>query len=171
MSQEQDQIFFRNFSLALAAIAVMMVLFFVAANFVVDDDDAQAEMRADKVAGITKPIGEAIIEGQEEIKIVAVDGMAEAPTAASADGDVGQQLYEGLCVNCHGIAAMAAMIPQYGDKAAWVVRIEKGLDTLYDNAIKGFMGDMGMMPAKGGNPALSDDDVKAAVDYIVQSVQ
>ena len=69
------------------------------------------------------------------------------------------------------MAAMAAMIPQTGDAAAWAVRVEKGVDTLYEHAIKGFVGDMGMMPAKGGNPSLSDDEVKAAVDYMVQAVQ
>jgi cytochrome c5 len=66
---------------------------------------------------------------------------------------------------------MAAMIPQAGDAAAWAPRIEKGIETLYNNAINGFQGDMGMMPARGMNQSLSDDEVKAAVDYIVKQVQ
>jgi cytochrome c5 len=88
-------------------------------------------------------------------------------TTAVDKSDVGKTIYDGLCVNCHGIAALATMIPQTSDAVAWEARIAKGIDTLYSNAINGFTGDMGMMPAKGSNPALSDDEVKAAVDYIV----
>ena len=63
------------------------------------------------------------------------------------------------------------MIPQTGDAVAWSPRIEKGVDVLYANAINGYTGEMGMMPAKGGNPALSDDEVKAAVDYIISETK
>jgi cytochrome c5 len=49
----------------------------------------------------------------------------------------------------------------------WAKRIAKGLDTLYASAINGVQGNAGVMPAKGGNPALSNAEVKAAVDYIV----
>ena len=83
----------------------------------------------------------------------------------------GESVYNGLCVNCHGIAALASMIPQAGDATAWKTRIEKGMDSLYSNAINGYTGEMGMMPARGGNPNLTDDEVKAAVDYIVNLSQ
>ena len=82
-----------------------------------------------------------------------------------------ESVYNGLCVNCHGIAALAAMIPQTGDTAAWGPRIDKGIDILYGNAINGYTGELGMMPAKGGNPALNDEEVKAAVDYIINQVK
>ena len=49
--------------------------------------------------------------------------------------------------------------------------IKKGIDVLYASAINGYTGELGMMPAKGGNPALSDEEVKAAVDYIINQVQ
>jgi cytochrome c5 len=54
-----------------------------------------------------------------------------------------------------------------GDAGLWAKRIAKGLDTLYASAINGVQGNAGVMPAKGGNPALSNAEVKAAVDYIV----
>ena len=53
--------------------------------------------------------------------------------------------------------------PKIGSKDDWAPRIEKGMDTLYSHALKGF----NMMPAKGGHPELSDADVKAAVNYMV----
>ena len=62
---------------------------------------------------------------------------------------------------CHGAGIAGA--PKFGDKAAWAPRIKPGMHALYATALKG----KGVMPAKGGNPSLSDDDVKAAVDYMV----
>lgn len=169
MSKEQDQIFFRNFTLALGLIAAMMVVFFLVAQFAGSDDEADAKMRAASVAKITEPVGQVTAVG-DEAEVAAEEVVTETP-AAEASGDVGETVYGSLCVNCHGIAAMAAMIPQTGDAAAWGPRIEKGIETLYNNAINGFTGSMGMMPARGSNPALSDDEVKAAVDYMVGQVQ
>lgn len=171
MSKEQDQIFFRNFSLALGFIAVMMVVFFVVAHFAASDDEAEAKMRSAQVAKITEPVGKVTAVGEEMEAAVEEVVAEEATTGSEASGDPGEKVYGSLCVNCHGMAAMAAMIPQAGDAAAWEARIAKGIDALYDSAINGFTGDMGMMPSKGGNPSLSDDDVKAAVDYIVKQVQ
>lgn len=162
MSQEQDKIFFRNFSLVVGGIAVIMVLFFIVAQFAGTDEEAEAKMRASKVAKMTEPVGQVVAVGEET---------AEEAAPPTASGDVGKTVYDGLCVNCHGIPAMAAMIPQTGDNTAWVARIEQGADVLYDHAINGYVGEMGMMPAKGGNPDLSDDEVKAAVDYIVGQTQ
>ncbi len=162
MSIEQDKIFFRNFSLALGFIAAMMVVFFVVAHIVTPDNETEAKMRASQVAEVTAPVGEVTAVGEEVEE--------EAVTDASSGGTDGKTVYDGLCVNCHGIPAMASMIPQTGDAAAWETRISKGTDTLYDHAINGFTGDMGMMPAKGSNPALSDDEVKSAVDYIISQV-
>ena len=86
-------------------------------------------------------------------------------------GDVaGKSTYDSICVACHGSGLPG--IPQLGDGAAWASRIEQGNDMLYKNAISGFTGSSGIpMPAKGGNPAISDDDVKAAVDYMVANSQ
>ncbi|MEQ8288589.1 MAG: c-type cytochrome [Gammaproteobacteria bacterium] len=172
MSQEQDKIFFRNFSLVVGGIAVMMIVFFIAAKIVNPGDTAADDKRAEKIAEITKPVGRVVVAGEEaaaEEEMV----VAAADTAGAAAGRAksGEEVFNGLCKNCHGMPAMAAMMPQIDDKAAWEPRIAKGIDTLYDHAINGFMGDMGMMPARGGNPALSDDEVKAAVDYMLEAVQ
>jgi cytochrome c5 len=58
-----------------------------------------------------------------------------------------------------------------GDKAEWAIRNKKGMDTLVKNAIDGFKGAKGMMPPKGGNPKLTDGDVKAAVKYMLDSAK
>ena len=87
-----------------------------------------------------------------------------APPPAVADGR-GKEVYDTACFICHTPGAAGA--PRFGDAAGWASRLEKGMDTLYDHAVKGFMGEAGLMPPKGGRPDLSDDDVKAAVDYMV----
>jgi len=94
-----------------------------------------------------------------------------AGDVAAANTDAaGKTTYNGTCVACHGSGLPG--IPQLGDAAGWAPRIKQGNDTLYEHAISGYTGSAGMpMPAKGGNPSLSDDDVKAAVDYMVANSQ
>lgn len=87
-----------------------------------------------------------------------------APAAASGAGK-GKATFDATCVACHGAGIAGA--PKAGDKTAWGPRIAQGKDTLYKHALGGFTGKSGMMPAKGGNAGLPDDDVKAAVDYMV----
>jgi cytochrome c5 len=95
---------------------------------------------------------------------------AVAPAAAPAkiSADAGKKLYEATCQACHGAGIAGA--PKLADKAAWAPRISQGSATLYEHAIKGFQGKTGMMPPKGGASA-SDEEVKAAVDYMTASVK
>ncbi len=101
-------------------------------------------------------------------------GRAAAPAASTAAAAAagashpavdGKKIYEGGCVVCHGAGIAGA--PKFGDKAAWAPRIKTGMDTLYATAIKG----KGAMPPKGGNPALTDEQMKAAVDYMVAAAK
>jgi len=77
----------------------------------------------------------------------------------------GQQVYQAACVACHDAGIAGA--PKLGDKSQWAKHIAKGLDTLYASAVNGVQGSAGVMPPKGGNPALSNAEVRAAVDYMV----
>ncbi|HYC41684.1 MAG TPA: c-type cytochrome [Noviherbaspirillum sp.] len=90
----------------------------------------------------------------------------QAKTVAGAGKADGKKIYDAACAACHGAGVAGA--PKVGDKAAWAARIKQGNDTLYTHAIKGFQGKAGMMPPKGGSNA-SDDEVKAAVDYMVSA--
>ncbi len=100
---------------------------------------------------------------------------SDAPTAAeqavaTADSGKGKEIYDSVCFACHAQGIAGA--PKFGDKEAWAPRIAKGIDTLHDHAIHGFTGESGsMMPAKGGRVDLPDEDVKAAVDYMVANSQ
>lgn len=81
----------------------------------------------------------------------------------------GEKVFKATCSMCHQTGAAGA--PIFGNKDDWGPRIAQGMPTLYDHALKGFTGKKGMMPAKGANPSLSDDDVKAGVDYMVNKVK
>ncbi len=83
-----------------------------------------------------------------------------APAAAGGAPRSGEEVYNGVCTNCHAAGVLGA--PTTGDKGAWAPRIGKGKDTLYNHAINGF----NAMPARGGGE-LSDQEVKNAVDYLV----
>ena len=166
MSQEQDKAFFRNFAFVLIALSVLMVTFMVLGGLIGGSDDASTS-DASVVMENTAPVAKLQIEGDEP----EAPAMDESTEVAAAEGDnIGKTTYGGICVACHGSGIPG--IPQLGDAAAWAPRIEQGNDILYERAINGYTGSAGMpMPAKGGNPSLSDDDVKAAVDYIVSSSQ
>lgn len=84
---------------------------------------------------------------------------AFSATAAQADGEA---TYNQACMACHMTGAAGA--PKRGDADAWAPRLEKGIDTLYEHSINGFQA----MPPKGGQVSLSDDEVKAAVDYMLE---
>jgi cytochrome c5 len=79
------------------------------------------------------------------------------------------KLYTTACATCHTEGVGLAPIP--GDKADWAKRTTKGIEKLYDNAINGFEGDVGIMPARGSRPDLTDDDIKAIVDWMVEVSQ
>jgi len=93
---------------------------------------------------------------------------AAKPVAAALSVDAGKKTYEAACQACHGAGIAGA--PKFGDKLAWADRIKQGNPVLYEHAIKGYVGNAGVMPAKGGSSA-SDDEVKAAVDYMTAAVK
>ncbi|SMF01385.1 c-type cytochrome [Pseudogulbenkiania subflava] len=93
-----------------------------------------------------------------------------ATTTAAADPALkaGEDVFKKTCVMCHQTGAAGA--PMLGNKGDWQARVAQGKDTLYKHALEGFTGEKGAMPARGGNSALSDADVKAAVDYMLSKV-
>lgn len=84
-----------------------------------------------------------------------------APAAGGGDLVQGEKIYTATCLACHGSGVLGA--PKFADKAAWGPRVAKGMDVLYKNGING----LNMMPPRGGNAALKDEEVKHAIDYII----
>lgn len=108
---------------------------------------------------------------------VAASAAASAPEPAStvtADAGTqvasgrGQEVFEQSCKACHGATSPIPGAPKVTKNDEWKERIAQGENVLIKHAIEGFTGKGGMMPAKGGNASLSDEDVKAAVQYMVK---
>ena len=90
----------------------------------------------------------------------------KAPAAASKEKPVpekadGKAVYDKVCVACHQVSVAGS--PKLGDEAAWAPRIQTGTGALVQSVIKG----KGAMPPKAGNPALSDAEIRAAVEFMV----
>jgi cytochrome c5 len=112
------------------------------------------------VAERIKPVAEVNIASAETQREPVKNAAAAPPPSRN-----GQQVYQTTCVACHDAGIAGA--PKLGDKSQWAKHVAKGLDNLYASALNGVQGATGAMPPKGGNPALSDAEVRAAVDYMV----
>jgi len=112
------------------------------------------------VAERIKPVAQANVASAETQRAPVKNAAAAPPSSRD-----GQQVFQTTCVACHGAGIAGA--PKLGDKSQWAKHIAKGRDTLYASAVNGVQGSAGAMPPKGGNPALSDAEVRAAVDYMV----
>jgi len=155
-----------NVSIILGISAVLMLFFFI---LVSHHREIPERVRQDRgvlsgsgstVAERIKPVGQVVVASAEPRP----EPLKTAAAAPPSKRD-GQQVYQASCVACHDTGLAGA--PKVGDKGQWAARIAKGRDTLYANAVNGLQGGAGVMPAKGGNSALSDAEVKAAVDHMV----
>ncbi|SMC23739.1 Cytochrome c5 [Andreprevotia lacus DSM 23236] len=97
--------------------------------------------------------------------IVCAGLLALTARAADAPVPVGERVVKASCAACH-LPPGVDGAPLLGDHAAWQDRMGEGRAALYRNAINGYTGYF-VMPARGGNAKLSDDEVKAAVDYLL----
>ena len=101
------------------------------------------------------------IESSERVNL-ASNPTFKPEVVVLASSKSGKDIYNSVCMSCHMSGAAGA--PVTGKADQWTDRLAKGNDTLYANAING----IGVMPAKGGLMSLSDDEVKLAVDYMLQ---
>ncbi|UTW45206.1 cytochrome c5 family protein [bacterium SCSIO 12696] len=123
--------------------------------------DKQTEYSAEQEQAIAEriaPAGALAMEG---------DPIASAPVVAAVSSGPrsGEDIYQKSCFACHATGAAGA--PKLGDAGAWAARIGQGLDTLVDHAWNGFK----TMPAKGNCFDCSEEEIKAAVQYIVDGSQ
>ncbi|MCC8998730.1 MAG: c-type cytochrome [Candidatus Contendobacter sp.] len=85
----------------------------------------------------------------------------EQPKPAIAVKLSGQEVYNKVCAACHAVGVLNA--PKVGAKDQWEPRVAQGLDTLVTHAVTGIRA----MPAKGGNPALTEDNIRESIVYML----
>jgi cytochrome c5 len=169
---KQDTHFFNNFSVVIGGLIVVALLIFALAHIVGSKTQvAHAYADAEYVAAVTeriKPFVRVAVAGADN-SALAIKAAPQATTLALAIPKDGPALYEAVCKTCHGTGLMGA--PKFGDHLAWGPRIAEGKATLYQHALKGFTGKVGVMPAKGGRADLSDTLIESGVDYMVSKGQ
>ena len=154
-----DNSFTRNFIIMLIVMSILagilMVLASINANEV--NENLKAEQDAERLP--------TVIEQIAPIGTVAVGSANTATETQAAEVLDGETVYNGACAACHGAGIAGA--PATGDASQWSSRLAKGSEALYSSAING----IGAMPAKGGQVDLSDEAIKAAVDFIIEASQ
>ena len=168
----RDQKFFDMYSLVIAGLAAIALGIFVLAMKMSERTQGvytreTAEYRA-AVEERIKPVGSVYRPGDDVAAAApAVETVTEPEPVAAAMS--GPQVYNSACLACHSAGVGGA--PVLGDAAQWAPRIEQGIEVLTRHAIEGYMGNAGYMPPKGGRLDLSDDEVAAAVEYMVAEAQ
>lgn len=171
---KSDQNFLRQFSMVLVfLVAVTIALVAVASYIYSQEPPYQASGAAQVIEQRIKPVG-GVYAGDTGRAAMAAAQAAAAKAAASqvAYGGTtdGKEIYGQLCHSCH--TAGIAGAPKLGDKGMWAPRIAEGIDTLVKHAIDGYTGpDGNVMPAKGGNPALTEEQVANTVKWMVSQAQ
>ncbi|MCR6664220.1 MAG: c-type cytochrome [Luteimonas sp.] len=167
-----DLEFLKRFSLVIGFLVLVTLGLIIGAAFLhralpPEVDPATAKRTENRIA----PVG-AVYAGSTG---AAAQAAASAAAAAAAAAQVayggtldGSVIYGNLCAGCHTSGAGGA--PTL-DHAHWDARIAQGIDTLYRHSIEGFTGSTGVMPAKGGNPALTDEQIHATVDWMVGNLK
>jgi cytochrome c5 len=151
-----DTIFFANFAKVLGALFGIFFVCIVAAR-ILDTGEVYADPKAgDNLATRIKPVANVVTDPAVLV--------AMTPAKAARAPYTGEQVVTNVCSACHGAGVLGA--PKIGDATAWGARKKAagGVDGLLASAQKG----KNQMPARGGNPDLSDAELKAAIETMLQ---
>ena len=167
--RHHDLVFLKHFSQVIAilvGITISLILLGHYINGLKPVEPNKAAIAATKAR--IQPVG-AVYAGATGAAAQAAAAADAAKGAVAFDGTLdGAVIFGGVCTGCHGTGALGAPTLT---KANWGPRIAQGVDTLHKHAIEGFKGASGQMPPKGGMAALSDEQVKATVDWMLQNLK
>ncbi|MGH1537358.1 MAG: c-type cytochrome [Gammaproteobacteria bacterium] len=142
----------------------LTVVILVISNILTSTDYSEDSLVQGNIENRIKPVGSLAIAGVTPVNTSEGGETADAETTVAVTEKSAADIYT-ACAACHDAGVLNA--PKLGDKVGWNARLAKGNEALYSSAING----IGAMPAKGGRADISDDDIKKAVDYMLESVQ
>lgn len=165
----KDNQFATQLLIIIGVLVGLTVLILALANVLISDVDfSEDAVIQGNIEERIKPVGNVNLAGATVVATNTAESSASVAgdfTEPAADSGLSaEKIYE-ACSACHATGVLNA--PKLADKASWEPRIAKGVDQLYASAING----IGTMPPKGGRVDYSDDDIKKAVDYMLESVQ
>jgi len=165
MTSNPDKQFFDLFMLIIGILIGVTFALFLTARYIagktqdvyiLQDESYQAQVSAN-----IEPFGAIAVNGDEVADsghIAIVEPVKEVLS--------GPQVYNLACLACHGSGVGGA--PTTGDTTLWQPRIAQGYDVLREHLLNGFQGDAGFMPPKGDRVDLSDEEMMAALDYMIE---
>lgn len=166
-----DDIFYREFGVVLLLLTLFTIFMIILASRIGGNAFEATQNSESAVRERIAPVGQVRVgdpgrvvaaEASESTQVAASAAAAESSApAAESSAKSGEAVYNAACLACHTTGAAGA--PKLGDKAAWEPRFAQGLDALVANAIKG----KGAMPPKGGNPSWSDEEIKNAIEFML----
>jgi len=175
-----DGVFLKHFLQIIALLVVITVALIVYSHIINERfyndptkgmGDERAKVERDRALATIAPVGGVYAGATGLAAKAAADAaaMAELMKNIPYDGrEDGAEIYVGLCKACHDTGAGGSPLLV---KSAWTARIAQGEETMVRHAIEGFQGDAGVMPARGGNPALTDAQVAVSVRWMVSQLK
>lgn len=152
--EQHDKAFIKTFGAVLGFLGVFTASIWVIAHAVGGHEPAEDEARA-RIEERIKPLGQVATDASQLVAMTAPAAAARAPMS-------GAEVVTRVCGACHGSGVLNA--PKIGDKAEWAKRKAAGMSALMASSIKG----KNQMPARGGDPSLTDDEMKAAVEHMLK---
>ena len=162
MDHQDDRAFLRQFSAVIVGFMLLTVALIFLARYMQPDSDAdanpsQAVLKEQRIM----PVGDVRYGEEGAAALAEVQAAAAEPVVEEVAVVDGEQVYGGLCKTCHDAGVAGAPLSGSDQMAARLE--EKGLETLVYNAING----LNAMPPRGGNPNLTDEQIQAAVEFML----
>lgn len=135
----------------------LLLIILIANSNVAYTADRQSDnsMSLEAIAKRLEPVGKVTIAGADAPEVTQTKPMPLTPFT-------GKRIYESICSDCHATGEVRS--PRFGSANAWKPRTAKGYEVLYEHALNGF----NFMPPKGTCDECSDEEIKAAVRYMVE---
>lgn len=167
---KRDQQFFDAFLILIGVFVGIIAGVILLGHLVGEGESAEGAAGAEQSAieERIRPVGRVALIGDPSLAAAPAPAAA-APTAQANAALSGAEVYDQVCSVCHAAGLTGA--PMLTDAAAWEPRIAQGRDVMREHVLNGFQGQTGVMPPKGGRVDLSDEQVVAAMQYMLETVE
>ena len=155
-----------RFILLIVVIAISILVFELVSDFGGGLIKGQVKRTTSKFNQQDNTVPVFVLTQKEEQPVnIEIQELTPPPVMAALSGE---EVYNSACIACHMTGAGGA--PLLGDVDAWETRLAQGKPLLVQRAVEGYIGEMGIMPAKGGRLDLSDEEVENAVTYMLDQL-